>query len=113
MKKILIILIFMSLSACTQDDFLSRFDGLTPKANYQNYKVYDLIEQKGLACAEAIEFIGNDNTYDYYFNCLKSDQIFFVSDEEVIKVKTFFEAGHISLEELYNLKIIDRMEKAK
>jgi len=113
MKKIIFILLIMSLTACTQDAFLSRFDGLKPKASYQNYKIYDLIEQKGLACAEAIEFIGNDDSYDYYFNCLKSDQIFFVSDEEVIKVKTFFEAGLISLEELYNLNIIDRMEKIK
>ncbi|MHB8097660.1 MAG: hypothetical protein ACYDEI_08435 [Erysipelotrichaceae bacterium] len=113
MKKIIFILLIMSLTACTQDAFLSRFDGLKPKTSYQNYKIYDLIEQKGLACAEAIEFIGNDDSYDYYFNCLKSDQIFFVSDEEVIKVKTFFEAGLISLEELYNLNIIDRMEKIK
>lgn len=113
MKKIILILLLMSLSACTQDAFLSRFDGLKPKASYQDYKIYDLIEQKGLACAEAIEFIGNDENYDYYFNCLKSDQIFFVNDEEVIKVKTFYEAGYISLEELYNLNIIDRMEKVK
>lgn len=113
MKKIIIIILITSLAACTQDAFLSRFDGLKPKASYQNYKIYDLIEQKGLACAEAIEFIGNDDSYDYYFNCLKSDQIFFVNDEEVIKVKTFYEAGYISLEELYNLNIIDRMEKVK
>lgn len=113
MKKIIIIILITSLAACTQDAFLSRFDGLKPKASYQNYKIYDLIEQKGLACAEAIEFIGNDDSYDYYFNCLKSDQIFFVNDEEVIKVKTFYEAGLISLEELYNLNIIDRLEKIK
>lgn len=113
MKKILIILSIVLLSACTQDDFLSRFEGLKPKAKYQNYKIYDLVEQKGLMCAEAIEFIGYDNTYDYYFNCLKSDQIYFVSDEEVIKVKTFYDAGLITLEVLYNLKIIDRMEKTK
>lgn len=113
MKKIIILLLIISLSACNQDAFLSRFEGLKPKASYQEFKIYDLIEQKGLACAEAIEFIGNDDTYDYYFNCLKSDQIFFVSEEEVIKVKTFFEAGRISLEELYNLNIIDRMEKVK
>ena len=113
MKKILIILSIILLSACTQDDFLSRFDGLKPKAKYQIYKIYDLVEQKGLMCTEAIEFIGYDNTYDYYFYCLKSDQIYFVSDEEVIKVKTFYDAGLITLEVLYNLKIIDRMEKTK
>ena len=112
MKKNLILLLIF-LSACSQDAFLSRVDGLQPKAKYQEYEIYDLIEQKGLMCAEAIEFIGEDNTYDYYFNCLKSNQIFFVSNEEVIKVKTFYEAGLITLEELYNLKIIDRMEKTK
>lgn len=111
MKIIITFILLLSLSSCTQDDFLSRFDGLQPKSNYQIYKIYDLIEQRGLACAEAIEYIGEDPKYDYYFNCLKSDQIFFVSDEEVIKVKNFFEAGLISLEELYNLKIIDRMNK--
>jgi len=113
MKMIIYIILIISLSACSQETFLSRFEGLTPKANYQNYKIYDLIEQKGLACAEAIEFLGNDETYDYYFNCLKSDQIYFVSDEEVIKVKTFYEAGNISLQELFNLNIISRMEKTK
>jgi len=111
MKRLLIILLFLSLVGCKQDAFLSRFDGLQPKAVFNDYKIYDLIEQRNLACAEAIEFIGNDPTYDYYFNCLRSDQIFFVSDEEVVKVKTMFEAGHITLEKLYELKIIDRMEK--
>ncbi len=111
MKRLLIILLFLSLVGCKQDEFLSRFDGLQPKAVFNDYKIYDLIEQRNLACAEAIEFIGNDPNYDYYFNCLRSDQIFFVSDEEVIKVKTMFEAGHITLEKLYELKIIDRMEK--
>lgn len=111
MKKFIILILIINLFACSQDSFLSRFKGLNPKATYQNYKIYDLIEQNGLACAEAIEFIGNDDSFDYYFNCLKSDQIFFVSDEEVIKVKTFYEAGLITLEELFNLKIIDRIVK--
>lgn len=111
MKRLLIILCILILGGCKQDEFLIRFDGLQPKAIYNEFKIYDLIEQKALACAEAIEYIGNDPTYDYYFNCLKSDQIFFVSDEEVIKVKTMFAAGHITLETLYELKIIDRMTK--
>lgn len=111
MKKFIILILIINLFACSQDSFLSRFKGLYPKATYQKYKIYDLIEQNGLACAEAIEFIGNDDSYDYYFNCLKSNQIFFVSDEEVIKVKTFYEAGLITLEELFNLKIIDRIVK--
>lgn len=111
MKILLTLFLLLSLSSCTQDTFLDRFDGLQPKSTYREYKIFDLIEQRGLACAESIEFIGNDSKYDYYFNCLKSSQIFFVSDEEVIKVKNFFNAGLITLEELYNLKIIDRMEK--
>jgi hypothetical protein len=111
MKRLLIILILISLVGCKQDEFLSRFDGLQPKAVFNDYKIYDLIEQKGLMCAEAIEFIGNDSTYDYYFNCLKSEQIFFVSEAEVVNVKTMFAAGLITLEKLYELKIIDRMEK--
>jgi hypothetical protein len=111
MKIVITLILLLSLSSCKQDDFLSRFDGLQAKANYQIYKIFDLVEQRDLPCEEALEFIGDDPKYNYYFNCLKSNQIYFVSDEEVIKVKNFYEAGLITLEELYNLKIIDRMNK--
>lgn len=111
MKIILTLFLLLNISSCKQDDFLSRFDGLQPKAIYREFKIYDLVEQKNLPCAEAIEFIGEDLEYDYYFNCLRSNQIFFISDEEVIKVKNFYNAELITLEELYNLKIIDRMVK--
>lgn len=110
MRKIIAMTLVL-LSACQRTDAFVRFDKLQPKAVYGEYKIYDLIEQNNLACAEAIEYLDTDDQYQYYFNCLKSDQIFFVSDEEIIKVKHFYAAGLISANELYELKIIDRMEK--
>lgn len=88
------------------------FVGLEPKAIYKQYKIYDIIEQKGLACAEAVEILASDATYDYYFNCLKSDKIYFVSDEEVIKVLEAYDRKIITKEELYDLGIVDRLVKA-
>lgn len=87
------------------------FMGLRPKAIYKNYKIYDVVEQKGLPCAEAIEILDSDETYDYYFNCLKSSQIYFVSDEEIIKIHDAYDRKIITKEKLYELGIIDRMVK--
>lgn len=112
MKTLISLIIsILLLSACASDPFLDRFKGLKPKATYLNYEVYDLVEQKQLICAEALEFLDEDANYQYYFNCLKSDLIFFVSDEEVIKIKHFYAAGLIDLETLYQLKLVDRMAK--
>jgi len=112
MKTLFLTLVsLLMLSACAKDPFLDRFKGLEPKARYLNYAVYDLVEQKQLICAEALEFLDEDNTYQYYFSCLKSDQIFFVSDEEIIKIKHFYATGLIDLETLYRLKLVDRMLK--
>ena len=110
MRKI-ILLTLLLLTACQRTDPFERFAKLEPKAVYGDYEIYDLIEQNNLACAEAIEYLDTDDRYQYYFDCLRSDQIFFVSDEEIIKVKHFYAAGLISLEELFRLDIIDRMEK--
>jgi hypothetical protein len=87
------------------------FMGLEPKAVYKQYKIYDIIEQKGLACAEAVQILASDETYEYYFNCLKSDKIYFVSDEEVIKVYEAYDRKIITKEELYDLGIVDRLVK--
>lgn len=110
MRKIILPL-FLFLASCQSTDPFARFDKLEPKAIYGDYEIYDLIEQNKLACAEAIEYLDTDDAYQYYFNCLKSDQIFFVSDEEIIKVKHFYAAGLISLKDLYDRDIVDRMEK--
>lgn len=85
------------------------FMGLEPKAIYKEYKIYDVVEQKGLACAEAIEILASDNEYVYYFNCLKSDKIYFVSNNEVMRVKEVYERDIITKEKLYELGIISRM----
>lgn len=87
------------------------FYGLKPKVTFGEYKIYDIVEQRNLACAEMIEILDSDEIYEYYFNCLRSDQIYFVSETEIIKVKTFYKAGLITKEQLYELKIIDRMLK--
>lgn len=105
---ILAIIIVLILMAFKSDDL---FYGLSPKAVYGEYKIYDLVEQRNLACAEMIEMIGSDDTYDYYFNCLRSDQIYLVSKDEIIKVKVAMAAGIITKEKLYELGIIDRMER--
>ena len=98
------------LSGCSpQSDKNDLFRGLTPKLYYQDYAIYDLVEQRGLACAEALEIIGNDHTYDYYLSCWKSEQIYFVNEDEVIKIKHAYLAGIITLQELYDLGIVGRM----
>lgn len=102
-----LIFIILMIFFCLNKDM---FRGLTPKATYKEYKIYDIVEQKGLACAEAIEILDSDLNYDYYFNCLKSDRIYLVSDKEVIKVKEAYRRGIINKESLYELKIVDRME---
>jgi hypothetical protein len=84
------------------------FKGLSPKAIYGDYKIYDLVEQRNLMCAEAIEFLEITEEYEYYFNCLKSDQIFLVGNNQVIKVKVAYDAGIIDAETLYELGIISR-----
>jgi len=92
-----------------------KFKGLSPKAIYGDYKIYDLVEQRNLACAEAIEFLEINEEYEYYFNCLKSDQIFLVGNDQVIKVRVAYDAGLIDAETLYELGIISRntIEKGK
>jgi hypothetical protein len=89
------------------------FIGLNPIATYREYKIYDLVKQRHLACAEAIEILDSDEEYDYYFECLKSDKIYFVSDKETLKVKEAYKRGIITKEELYNLGIVKRMVKIK
>jgi hypothetical protein len=89
----------------------SLFHGLEPKATYNGYKIYDLVEQRHLACAEAVEILASDNKYTYYFDCLKSDSIYLVKNGKNIKVKDAYNQGIISKEKLYELNIISRMKK--
>lgn len=100
-----LLIIVFSILALSEE----RFMGLEPKAIYRGYKIYDIIEQKGLACAEMVEYLDSDNKYDYYFPCLKSSQIYFVNDEAVINVREAYKKRIITLEKLYELNIVDRM----
>ena len=109
LSLIFVLFIVLMISCILNKDM---FSGLEPKAIYNEYKIYDIVEQRGLACAEAIEFLASDSEYDYYFNCLKSDRIYLVSDKEVIKVKDAYNRGIITKEALYELKIVDRMESS-
>jgi hypothetical protein len=117
-KKIIIAVIvilflgFITFNVVTRCiDSKNLFYGLSPKAIYHNYKIYDLVEQKKLMCAEAIEILDSDNDYIYYFNCLKSGQIYLVKGINKIKVKEAYNKGIISKEDLYELGIIDRMSR--
>lgn len=112
MRVKIIITALLLLTGCAKDtNVVDNFKSLPPKATFEQYKIYDLVEQNNLQCAEMIEFIGDDPVYNYYFTCLKSDQIFLVNDIEAIRVKNAFAAGLITLEQLYELNIIARMEK--
>ncbi|MDD3048681.1 MAG: hypothetical protein PHQ89_01655 [Bacilli bacterium] len=86
------------------------FSGLNPIATYKGYDIYDIIKQKDLACAEMIEILDSDDTYQYYFNCLRSGSIYFANKDEIIKVKEAYSRGIITKEKLYELGIVDRME---
>lgn len=115
-KKIIYIIILSALLVLlsipmmlSKEDKL--FFGLEPKATYKGYKIYDLVEQRGLACAEMIEILDQDTKYDYYFDCLKSSQIYFVSKDETINIHTAYARKIITKEKLYELKIISRMER--
>jgi len=85
--------------------------GLSPKAHYLEYDIYDLVEQRGLACPAMIEYLGYDYNagYEYYFSCLRSETIYFVGNNEIINVKHAYNAGIITLEQLYELGIVERM----
>lgn len=101
----IVLIIVASIYTYNKDMFM----GLKPKAIYEEYKIYDIVEQKGLACAEAVEYLGSDGMFDYYFPCLKSATIYFVKDGDVINVHEAYEKGIINLQKLYELDIVDRM----
>lgn len=86
------------------------FQGVKPIAVHNSYFVYDLVEQKSLPCAEAIEVLGISRGYEYYFNCLKSEHIYLVRDNVVIDVNEALDKNLIYLEDLYNYGIADRWE---
>jgi hypothetical protein len=102
---ILLIMFFYELN--------NSFIGLNPITTYEGYKIYDIVKQRGLACAEAIEILDSDEIYDYYFDCLRSSKIYFVSDKEAITIHEAYDRGIISKEKLYELGIVDRMERSK
>lgn len=89
----------------------NEFFGLKPLYEYNGYKIYDIVKQKGLACAEAIEFFPDQvmNGYQYYFDCLKSDQIYMVKDGVSIKIKDAYNQGLISIEKMYEFGLVERM----
>lgn len=112
--KILIIIavlsaiIFYAIYSIKKED---SFLGLKPLYEYNGYKIYDLVKQKNLACAEAIEYFPNQviNGYQYYFECLKSDQIYMVKDGVSIKIKDAYNQGLIPIEKMYEFKLVGRM----
>ena len=108
-KFILFIIIVSVLVVLGIKYYRNSLLGLEPIAVYNEYRIYDLVEQKGLACPDAIEILASDEEYDYYFTCLKSDKIYLVSDKKKYKVRDAYEKGVITKEKLYDLGIIKRM----
>jgi hypothetical protein len=112
MKRWLITIVsVLILSGCVKDPFLTRFEGLEPLAVHDGYAIYDLVAQRQLMCAEALEWLDEDARYTYYFPCLKSAQIFFVSEREVIDVQNAYRAGIVDLNTLFELNLILRVAK--
>ena len=100
------VLLFVNLFAGEEETF----KGVRPITKHNSYYVYDLVQQKSLPCAEAIEILGVSRGYEYYFNCLKSEHIYLVRDNVVIGIDEALERNLISFEDLYNYGIADRWE---
>ncbi len=92
----------------SRDD--EKYKGLDPIAKYDGYAIYDLVEQKGLMCAEMIEVLGTVDGHDYYLSCLKGSNILFIKDDIKLNIYDVLEDNLISLEKLYELNIIDKMD---
>lgn len=91
------------------------FFGLQPVAFYNGYRIYDLVKQKKLPCAEMVEYYPSEmiDGYQYYFPCLKSNQIIMVKKNQVIKIKDAYQQGLISIEKMYEFGLIERTEIKK
>jgi len=114
MKKILILSMLITLlTGCVvaANHDLAQFANLEPKAQLNGYKIYDLVEQKGLMCAEAIEFVGENDEYEYYLSCLKGDSIFVVKENRVLLLKDAISQKIFTLDQLVDLNIIGKMAK--
>jgi hypothetical protein len=115
-KIIVIILVMMTLSGClafndsNNNNDAGLFRGLEPKAVVNGYRIYDIVEQKGLPCAEALDFVGMDTQYQYYLSCLRKDQIYLVSSQKTVKLEDAIKDGIITLQQLYESNIISRMK---
>ena len=111
MKKILaLLLVVLIISGYqqAQPTHLSQFKGLEPITVIDEIDVYDLVVQRQLACAEALEFVGKDDQFQYYLPCLKGSQMFFVTGEDVLNIFEALEAELISLEQLFEAKLVFR-----
>lgn len=111
MKKILaLILLALLISGCqqAQANHLSQFKGLDPIVTIGDYHVYDLVVQRQLACAEALEYVGSDEQFQYYLPCLKGSQMFFVQGDDVLNIFEALEAQVISLEQLFESQLVFR-----
>lgn len=79
---ILIAIIVVGVIIYTDYKKDNEYIDIKPKAIYKEYKIYDLVESRSLACAEAIEILGVSGEYSYYLPCIKSGKIMFVSAKE-------------------------------
>lgn len=62
-----------------------------------NIKIED--RQKG-NCAQAIEYYYQDNTYKYYFTCIKSNSVFVIKDGKEYTIKYALNNNIVTMQEL-------------
>lgn len=62
-----------------------------------NIKIED--RQKG-DCAQAIEYYYQDNTYKYYFTCIKSNSVFVIKDGKEYTIKYALNNNIVTMQEL-------------
>lgn len=113
MKKLLgftLLIALIVVGVLIYDEYqkANEYSDIQPKATYKEYKIYDLVESRSLMCAEAVEILGVSEGYSYYLPCIKSGKIMFVSSQEKITLIVALNNKIITLEELYELKIVER-----
>lgn len=84
-----------------------------PKPATRAIQIVD--KSSGNYCAQAIEYFYEDNEYKYYFNCIKSNNIYVIINKEEYKLTDALNNGIVTMKELndagYNFNKIAKNNK--